>query len=107
EGLGIGPDLVEAHELAVELRLLLRPDGLHGQHPLAQDLPARLEWGAMVLHLLGVPAAADAEQEAAAREAVEGGDLFGRRDRIALDDQADAGAELELLGRRGRRLQRE
>src|SRR3989441_4332230 len=64
--LRVGPDLVEAHELAVELRLALGPDLLHGEHALAQDPPARLERGAVVLHLLGVPAAADAEEDSAA-----------------------------------------
>ena len=57
----------------------------------------------MVLHLLGVPAAADAELEAAAREQIEARDLLGGRDRVPLDDEADAGADPEALrGRRGR-----
>ena len=68
---------------------------------LAQQAAARLEGGAVVLHLLGVPAAADAEEEAAAREMIEAGDLLGERDRVALDHQADAGAEPQL--RRDRR----
>jgi len=40
-----------------------------------------------VLHLLGVPAAADAEDEAAAREMIEAGDRLGGGDRVALDDE--------------------
>jgi hypothetical protein len=58
-----------------------------------------------MLHLLGVPAAADAEEHAAAREMVEARHLLGERDRIALDDQADAGADLEAGGDGGRRRQ--
>src|SRR5207244_7647056 len=54
-----------------------------------------------------VPAAADAEEDTAAGQPVERGDLLGRRDRIALDDEADAGAELEAPGRPGRRHQRD
>ena len=37
--------------------------------------------------------AADAEQEAAARNLVDRSDLLGGLDRVALGDQADAGAE--------------
>src|SRR5205823_590803 len=61
-----------------------------------------LELRAVVLHLLGVPAAAQPQLEASVREQVEARDGLGRRDRVALDDQTDAGADPELL-RRGRR----
>src|SRR5438445_4863286 len=105
--LRIGPDLVEADKLAVKLGLALGPDLLHGEHALAEQSPARLPLRAVVLHLLGVPAAADAEEEATARQPVEGGDLLGRGDRVALDDEADAGAELQAPGRRGRRHERD
>ena len=60
---------------------------------------------AVVLHLLRVPAAADAEEEAAVREVIEARHFLRRRDGIALDHEADAGAELEL--RRDRRRHRE
>src|SRR5205807_5969362 len=105
--LGIAPDLVEPDELAVELRLARGPDLLHREHALAEEPPPLLERGAVVLHLLGVPAAADAEEDAAVREAIERGDLLRGRDRIALDDEADAGPEPEPLGRPGRRHQRD
>ena len=55
-----------------------------------------------MLHLLGVPASADSEEHAPPREVVEARDLLGERDGIPLDDEADAGAELEGL-RHGRR----
>src|SRR5262245_20292003 len=57
--LRLGPDGVEAHQLAVILRRRLGPDLLHGLDPLADEPPARLRVGAVVLHLLVVPAAAD------------------------------------------------
>src|SRR5439155_6330448 len=50
---------------------------------------------------------ADAEEASAAGQPVERGDLLGRRDRIALDDEADAGPELEAPGRPGRHHQRD
>src|SRR5260370_17585596 len=55
------PDRIEVDELAVELSVLLRPDLLHRENPFAQDLPAPLEIGALVLHLFPVPATADPE----------------------------------------------
>ena len=83
------------------------PQRLHRQHALAQQLEARVVAGAVVLHLLDVPAAADGEDEAAARELVEAGDRFRGDDRVALRHQADAGAELERFGRRGGERQRD
>src|SRR6185369_15411542 len=45
--------------------------------------------------LLPVPARADAEEEAAPAEVIEGGDLLREEEWIALRDQRDAGAELQ------------
>src|SRR5438067_2107334 len=67
------PEGLEAHEVALEGRLVLGPDALHGEHALAQHAPALLEVGAVILHLLGVPPAADAEEDAPAREEVQAG----------------------------------
>ena len=86
------PDRRRSHELAVERGLVVRPDLLHGQDALAHEREAPLRVGAVVAHLLAVPAAADAELEAPAGQEVERGDLLGGGDRVALDDQADAGA---------------
>src|SRR2546429_9540033 len=56
----------------------------------------------VVGHLLGVPAGADAEEEAPARDLIEARDLLGGLDRIALDDETDAGGDLQRSrGRRG------
>src|SRR3989442_15890956 len=70
-GLGPGPDRVEVHELAVELGDVPRPDLLQRAHLLLEPLEAGLELGAVMLHLLGVPAAAQPELEAPVREQVE------------------------------------
>ena len=87
----------------MELGLVLRPDRLHGQHPFPQQGEAGGEVGAVVGHLLAVPAAADAEQEAAAGEEVDGGDLLGGDDGVPLDDEADARPEQEPFGAGGQR----
>jgi hypothetical protein len=55
-----------------------------------------------MLHLLGVPASADAEEHAPPRDVVEARDLLGERDGVPLDDETDPRAELEGL-RHGRR----
>ena len=57
----------------------------------------------MVLHLVVVPADADAEHEPAAGDVVERGDCFASDDRVVLGDEADAGAEPQRGGggRRG------
>src|SRR5207247_6551666 len=70
-GLRPRPDRIEAHELPVELGDVLGPDLLHRAHLLLEPLEARLELGAVVLHLLGVPAAAEAELEATMGEEIE------------------------------------
>ena len=61
----------------------------------------------MVAHLLAIPAAADPELEPAARQMVDRCDLLRGRDRVALDDQADAAADPQRRGRLRRRRQRD
>jgi hypothetical protein len=73
-------------------RLLLGPDRLHRLDPLAHQAHPRARVGAVVAHLLAVPAGPHSELQAAPAEAVDGGDLFGGGDRVALDDEADAAA---------------
>src|SRR5438270_8133707 len=94
------PHLVEIHRLAVIFGFLLGPQRLHREDTLAHQLEARVVAGAVVLHLLDIPAAADPEDEAAARQLIEAGDAFRRDDRIALGNECDAGAEHQLSGRR-------
>ena len=101
------PDFVEVHELAVVLGLFVGPDFLHGLDALAAYLPAPVERRAVVLHLLGVPAAADAEDQPAVGQLVHGRHFVGHRDRVALDHQTDAAADLDRVGHRGRGGQRD
>src|SRR5207244_9763103 len=101
-GLRVRPDRIEVDELAVVLRLVLRPDLLHREDPLAEEPEARLEGGPVFLHLFSVPPSPDAEQEASVGEQVEARDRLRQRDRIVLDDETDPGPELQVL-RRGRR----
>ena len=84
-GLRPHPDRVEADEFPVELGGVLRPDLLHREHLLGEPLEARLGVGAVVLHLLDVPAAADPEEEAPVGDEVDARHLFGGRDRVGTD----------------------
>ena len=106
---GLGPllHLVEVHELAVILGLFLGPDGLHRLDPFARQFMPAGEHSAMVLDLVLVPAVADAEQEAAVRQLVDRRDDLGGDDGIALRQQGDAGADLELGRHRGRGVERQ
>jgi hypothetical protein len=89
--------LSKFNHLAVKFRLLLGPQRLHRQDALAYQLEAGVIAGAVVFHLLDVPAAADSELEAPARQTVEAGDLLGGDDRVALGNEADADAEAQFL----------
>ena len=87
---------------------VVAPQRLHREHVLAGDVAAvgasSTPWS---LDLVLVPAEADAEHEPAAREVVERGDRLGGHDRVALRDEADAGAEQDALGHRGRGRERD
>jgi hypothetical protein len=61
----------------------------------------------VILHLVPVPAVADAEDEAAITDLVDGGDELGGLDRIALRDQAHACADLQGGGGHRRRGERD
>ena len=106
-GLRPRPDALEVHEAPVVARLVLRPDRLHRLDALAQQLHPGARVGAVVAHLLPVPAGADAELQPAAGEVVDARDLLGGDDRVALDDEADAAADPQVRRRGGRRRQRD
>jgi hypothetical protein len=81
----------------------LGPDHFHGLDTFARQLVAARESGAVVGHLILVPAVADTEQETAARDLVDRSHLLGGLDRVALRDQANAGPKQQRFGhRRGR-----
>ena len=103
-GLGIEPDGVEGDKFAVEFRLVVAPQGLHRQHAFAQNLEAALVSRAVILHLLDVPAPANAEDETTPGELIKTGDRFGRDNGIALRHERDPSAEKKgSCGRRGER----
>ena len=92
-GLGPRPDALEVDVLAVVARLILRPDRLDRLDPLGHDRHPHARVGAVVEHLLPVPAGAHAELQAPAGEMVDARHLLGGGDRVALDNQADAAAD--------------
>jgi hypothetical protein len=91
--LGVGPDALEAHVLAVVAGLVLGPDRPHRLDALGHDRHPQARVGAVVAHLLAVPARADAELEPPAGEMVDRGDFLGGDDRVALHDEADPAAD--------------
>ena len=93
-----GPDPLELHVLARVARFVGRPDRLHGLDPFPHNGHPPPRVGAVVGHLLPVPAGADAELEPPAGQVVDAGHLLGRGDRVPLDDQADAGADPQPRG---------
>ena len=78
---------------AVILGGIFGPDLFHRLDLLAHLRGAGLVDGAVVFHLFGIPAAADAEQEAAVRYLVERCDELRGLDRIPLDHQANSSAQ--------------
>src|SRR5204863_3665466 len=82
------PDAVEVDVAAVVGGLVLRPDRLHRLDPLAHHAEAPAWIGPVVLHLLTVPARADAEQEPSAGSLVERRHLLGRGYGGARDEAA-------------------
>ena len=103
-GLRIGPDGREVVVLAVELRLALRPQLLHGQDRFPRLRPAVVEIAAHDLRLLSQPPGANAEEEAPAAEEIEGRDFLGQEQRMSLGNEHDPRPELDAArGARGAR----
>src|SRR5262249_23894075 len=100
-GLGEGPDRVEVDELAVELRVVLGPDLFHGEDSLPEHAPTTLSTASVILHLFGVPSAADAKDGSPVRKPVQRSDLLGCNDRVTLDHKADACGQTEPCCGRG------
>src|ERR1700757_1013617 len=81
------------------------PDLLHRLDPLAHQLEAGFEGRAVILDFLGVPAAANAKEEAPARNLIDRGNELCGLDRVALHDEAHARSGLQGLGHRCRRAE--
>src|ERR1700756_1253442 len=92
-GFGIEPDRVEGDKFAVEFRLVLGPQGLHGQHAFAQYLEAVPVVRTVIFHLLGIPARANAKDETTLGELIQTGNGLGRDNWIALRHERDPSTE--------------
>src|SRR5437867_8934732 len=92
--LGEGPHGRKVIVLPMVLGLVLSPQFLHRQNRLAGLRPAMGEVTPHDLGLLFEPTGANAEDEAASREMIEGGNLFGQQQGAALGDQTNPGPEL-------------
>src|SRR5262245_11459017 len=101
-GLGERPDRVEVDELAVKLGFVLGPDLFHGERSLPEHTPTPLVIGSVILHLFGVPSAADAKDSSPVRKPVQRSDFLGGNDRVTLDHKADTRGQTEsCCGSRG------
>jgi hypothetical protein len=89
--------LFDVDQFAMIFGLVLGPDALHRLDPLAAELVACLEHGAVVLDFVPVPTVADAEQEPPVGHAIQRGHQLGGDNGIALRDQADTGADLQVF----------
>ena len=99
--LWVRPHGAEVDQVAVVLGSVVGPDGLHRFDLLPEQLPAGPEVGAVVGHLLAIPSGSDPEDESSVGGEVQAGDLFGRVDGVALDDQADACGDTQRLAGHG------
>ena len=102
DGLGVAAQDGEVVELAVELGALFRPKLLHHEAGFKGLRPRPADVAAHDGGLFLVPAGADAVDEAAAAVTVEGGDLLGEEQGVALGHEQDTGAKLDMGGRRRR-----
>ena len=82
----------------MELRLVFGPDLYHRPDALVHQLAAGAGIGAVVLHLLAVPAHTDAEDYSSSGYEIQGRDFLGRDDRVSLDYQGYPGAEQQAFG---------
>ena len=96
------PHLREVDDLAVIFGLGFGPDLRHRLDLLAHFLEARFEDGAVIFNFVLVPAAADAKQKPPAGNLVDRSDELCRLDRVALDDEAHPGPNLQGLCRHRR-----
>ena len=104
-------DIVEAEELTGVLGAFVGPAALHGPERLVAPRPPTLEGDTEDLDLLAQPAHARADDDAAAREVIEGGQGLGEDHGVAVREHEDGGAEAHPLrdggdeGERGQRLE--
>src|SRR5260370_422540 len=95
---GPGDHRTEIDKLSMVFGLGFRPDFLHRLNRFAHPLEAAGVDGAVVLHFILIPAAADAKQEPSLAHLVDRGNQLGGLNRVALLHQQHAGAEFDGLG---------
>ena len=78
--------------------------GLHGQHVFAQYLEAALVVRAVIFHLLGIPASANAKDEATSGGSIKTGDGLSCDNWIALRHERDPSSETRVRVARQRML---
>src|SRR5215467_6693833 len=92
-GLGIGTHRWEIEEFPMKLRGILGPERFHYLERLPRLRPAPRKIAAKYFHFLPQPPCADAKNEAAAAMVIEGSDLFGQMQWVALRYERDAGGQ--------------
>ncbi|KJY45469.1 hypothetical protein VR46_14610 [Streptomyces sp. NRRL S-444] len=98
-GAGQLAEVLEGEQFTLELRVLLGPEGgAQRVQGLVEEGSAAGEVGAEDLELLLHVAGADAEDQPAAREVVEGGVLLGAEQRVAQAQDRDVAQQADVLG---------
>ena len=103
----MGVDAGEVDETTVVLGMLVVPQRLHRVEVLVSDSAALREVGAERPELCFEIAGPDAEHHPTSREHVEGRQLLGKHEGIALGKNDDAGGQTDRRGVRRRPRQRE
>src|SRR6185437_1207411 len=85
----------EIEEFTMKLGCVLGPERLHHVEGFPCLRPPAREIAAKHLDFLFEPPRADAKDEAATAMVVQGGDLLGQKQRIALRHQSNAGCQLQ------------
>src|SRR5437879_1159263 len=88
----------EAHPATLEGGTLLGPQLAHRGDGLAQEREPIGKVRCEELHLFAQPAGADAEEDPAAGESIEGSDLQRGLQRVTLRSETDAGADPDARG---------
>src|SRR5262245_32384125 len=101
-GLRVAAHRWEIEELAMKLGGILGPERFHDFERLARLRPAARKIAAKYLYFLLRPPCADAKNKAATAMVIEGSDLLGQMQRIALRHERDASGQPQRGCCRGR-----
>ena len=98
DGFGVGPDGREVEIPSVILGFLFGPEFLHDLDSFTGLGPAVVEVAAHQLGFFPKPTGADAEDEPAAANPVQNGNLFGQEEGVPFGHQRDTGAQFDGAG---------